>query len=306
MMSGHVYYQSEKSASQFDDDWLCPVLNGEKEEKEVPKSICSALHSSELEANKKSDQENMSDSESQSEDDNDSLIFSGNDGEDINGFLLEIDMLVQDNWNKSWDENAKERDYFKAKECYDVLMNHLSEFPRLIAKNEEHDYRKAVSELYFRYGEPHTVVNGTIEMIEYHTRSSMLCQPDERNYGYAESMEYVKYQLSNLKQMAARDETYRKLIQDEPKNADRIVSLMPEEMEARFVDVVLNKLSLHDKNYNSKHFNMLIDFLVDELPNIGEEQHSECYVFESNASSRKLEEDVDLQLDSEADSDDDP
>ena len=63
MMSGHVYYQSEKSASQFDDDWLCPVLNGEKEEKEVPKSICSALHSSELEANKMSvsDEEKISD-----------------------------------------------------------------------------------------------------------------------------------------------------------------------------------------------------------------------------------------------------
>ena len=151
MMSGHVYYQSEKSASQFDDDWLCPVLNGEKEEKEVPKSICSAPHSSELGANKKSnsDQENMSDSESQSEDDNDSLIFSGNDGEDINGFLFEIDMLVQDNWNKSRDENAKERDYFKVKECCDLLMNHLSEYPRLISKNEECDFRKAVNELRF-------------------------------------------------------------------------------------------------------------------------------------------------------------
>ena len=41
MMSGHVYYQSQKmldSASQSDDDWLCPVLNGDKE-KEIPRAI---------------------------------------------------------------------------------------------------------------------------------------------------------------------------------------------------------------------------------------------------------------------------
>ena len=49
-MSGHVYYHGEKSASQFDDNWLCPVVNVEQKEKDVPKSICSALHSSELEA----------------------------------------------------------------------------------------------------------------------------------------------------------------------------------------------------------------------------------------------------------------
>ena len=71
MMSGHIYYQSENmldSASQFDDSWLCPVLNGVKG-KEVPKSICSALHSSELEANKMSvsDEEKISDLEDKSD-----------------------------------------------------------------------------------------------------------------------------------------------------------------------------------------------------------------------------------------------
>ena len=70
MMSGHVYYQSQNmlnSASQIDDDWLCPAINGDKE-KDIPKSICSALHSSELEANKMSvsDEEKMSDLEDQS------------------------------------------------------------------------------------------------------------------------------------------------------------------------------------------------------------------------------------------------
>ena len=106
MMSGHIYYQSENMldcASQFDESCLCPVLNGDKE-KEIPKSICSALHSSELEANKKSnsDQENMSDSESQLEDDNDSPLFSGNNGEDIDEFLFDIEMLVLDEWNEKF------------------------------------------------------------------------------------------------------------------------------------------------------------------------------------------------------------
>ena len=246
MMSGHVYYQSQNmrdSASQIDDDWLCPAINGDKE-KEIPKSICSALHSSELEAVKKSnsDQENMSDSESQSEDDNDSLIFSGNNGEDIDEFLFDIDMLVLDEWNEKFKERDQ-LDHYKSKESYDLLLNHLSEYPRLIAKNEECDYRKAVSELRFRYGEPQTVVNEDVECIEFRSRKSIINQPnphpDSGDFSRAEAINDVRFELNNLKQMAARDEIYRKLIQDDPKIIDRIVSLMPEKMEARFVDDVL-------------------------------------------------------------------
>ena len=100
--------------------------------------------------------------------------------------------------------------------------------------------------------------------------------------------------------MAERDETCRELIQN-PKNIDRIVSLMPEEMEVRFVDDVLDKVSLHDEHYNSKYFNMLVEFLIDELSNIGSEGIS-C---KPDVSSSKLEEDVDLQPESDADSDED-
>ena len=102
--------------------------------------------------------------------------------------------------------------------------------------------------------------------------------------------------------MADRDETYRKLIQEEPKNVDKIVSLLPEEMEMRFMDDVLNKLSLHDEHYNGKYFNKLVEFLLDELPNIGEEQPFEGSVCNSNLSSSSMDEDVDgNQTHSEAD-----
>ena len=102
--------------------------------------------------------------------------------------------------------------------------------------------------------------------------------------------------------MAARDEIYRKLIQDDPKIVDRIVSLMPEEMEARFVNDVLDKLSLHDEHYNSKYFNMLVEFLIDELPNIG----SEGIKCKPDVSSISMDEDVDYQVDSDDDSYDEP
>ena len=97
------------------------------------------------------------------------------------------------------------------------------------------------------------------------------------------------------------------MIQDEPKNVDRIVSLLPQGMEMRFMDDVLNKLSLHDEHYNGKYFNKLVEFLIDELPNIGEEQPFEGSVCNSNLRSRSIDEDVDEnQSRSEAESNAEP
>ena len=218
-------------------------------------------------------------------------------------------MLVLNEWNEKFKERDQ-LDHYKSKESYDLLMNHLSEYPRLIAKNEECDYRKAVSELRFRYGEPQNAVNEAIEGIEFHLRNSIINppnpHPDSGDFSRGEAIDYVRFELNYLKQMAARGEIYQKLIQDEPRTIDRIVSAMPEEMEASFVENILGALNIFDMQYNEKYFKKLIEFLIDELPKMSMEQHSKVIGCKINASSRTLEEDVDLQPNSEADSDNDP
>ena len=64
-------------------------------------------------------------------------------------------------------------DRFTTKKSYDYLLRHLSLSQILIAKNEECNYHKAISELTFRYGEPQTVVNEAILTIESFTRRSI-------------------------------------------------------------------------------------------------------------------------------------
>ena len=77
--------------------------------------------------------------------------------------------------------------------------------------------------------------------------------------------------------------------------------------ERNFSTDVLNKLSLQDEHYNGKYFNKLVEFLIDELPNIGEEQPFEGSVCDFNLSSSSMDEDVDEnQTHSEADSNAEP
>ena len=199
-----------------------------------------------------SDEENMSGSESQYEYvyvDADSVFFSGDNGEDIDLFLSEIEYLLDNQWHEDesyigegdpgWDPGLLDR--YKEKEGYDLLMNYLSEPLILIARNEEHDYLKAFSELKFRYGDSQTVVRDVMLQVEGQTRNSILKQPDpeQGEWSRSQAIERERFQLNNLKQMAVRDERFRKVIQDEPRNVDRIISLLPEDMEMRFMDDVV-------------------------------------------------------------------
>ena len=81
---------------------------------------------------------------------------------------------------------------------------------------------------------------------------------------------------------------------------------LPEEMETCFVDSVFDTLSIFNKYCNEKYFKKLIEFLIDQLPNIGIEQPYEGSVCEYNLSPKIMDEDVDHQVVFEADSNADP